>query len=428
MSKLLNKPFNAFTIYALVVLVCSVPVYYLVVDSIWLEELDEHNFIIKEQIENRFNTVEINEAELENTLKIWNLLQPGTKISPLNLPKIKTDSIYTTTKANDYSSLNEIDRFRGLSSYIYINKKPYHLTVETNVEEADETFLAITLVTFFFFSILVAGFILLNRRIAKKIWQPFQSTLNKVKSFDLLTDKNIEFEKSGIEEFEELNIELSRLIERNILIFNQQKIFIENASHELQTPLAVLKSKVEMLLQNKDLTEQQSELINSINIPLSRVTRINKNLLLLAKIENKQFSEREQIDLKEVLNENLELLSDYIEAKGITIEKKLDNPAPVFSNKALLEILLNNLLINAITHNVENGRIRIDCAESRLTVSNIGNSELNSITLFKRFSISSSETTNSGLGLSIVKEICSRYQWQIDYTFQNNLHSFSVQF
>jgi signal transduction histidine kinase len=428
MSKLLNKPFKAFTIYALVVLVCSVPVYYMVVDSIWLEELDEHNLIIKERIENRFNTIEINEAELENILKIWNLLQPGTQIIASNLPEVKADSIYTTRRTNAYSSVNEIDRFRGLSSCIYINKKPYHLTIETNVEEADETFLAITLVTFLFFSLLVAGFIVLNRRIAKKIWQPFRNTLNKVKSFNLLTDKNIEFEKSGIEEFEELNTELSKLIERNILIFNQQKAFIENASHELQTPLAILKSKVEMLLQNKDLTEKQSELINSINTPLSRVTRINKNLLLLAKIENNQFAEGEHIDLTTILNENLELLADYIEAKGITIEKKISNPIRVFSNKTLLEILLNNLLINAITHNSVNGKIHIDCVEKRLTVSNTGNSELSSNTLFKRFSISSSETTNSGLGLSIAKEICARYNWQINYTFQNNLHSFSIWF
>lgn len=428
MSKLLNKPFKAFTIYALVVLICSVPVYYSVIDYIWLEELDEHNLIIKERIESRFNTIEINEEELANTLKIWNLLQPGTKIDSSTFLEVKADSTYTITRAQDYSSGNEIDRFIGLSAYIHINKQPYHLTVETNVEEADETFFVIALVTFLFFSILVAGFIVLNRRIAKKIWQPFQNTLKKVKLFDLLTDKNIEFEKSEIEEFQELNSELSKLIERNILIFNQQKVFIENASHELQTPLAVLKSKVEMLLQNRDLTEQQSELINSINIPLSRVTRINKNLLLLAKIENSQFSERENIDLTAVLNENLELLSDYIEAKGITIEKKHSNPTLVFSNKALLEILLNNLLINAIIHNTENGKIRIDCSENKLTVSNTGKTELNNKTLFKRFTISSSETTNSGLGLAIVKEICIRYQWQIDYGFQNNFHSFSVRF
>lgn len=428
MSKLLNKPFKAFTIYALVVLICSVPVYYSVIDYIWLEELDEHNLIIKERIESRFNTIEINEEELANTLKIWNLLQPGTKIDSSTFLEVKADSTYTITRAQDYSSGNEIDRFIGLSAYIHINKQPYHLTVETNVEEADETFFVIALVTFLFFSILVAGFIVLNRRIAKKIWQPFQNTLKKVKLFDLLTDKNIEFEKSEIEEFQELNSELSKLIERNILIFNQQKVFIENASHELQTPLAVLKSKVEMLLQNRDLTEQQSELINSINIPLSRVTRINKNLLLLAKIENSQFSERENIDLTAVLNENLELLSDYTEAKGITIEKKHSNPTLVFSNKALLEILLNNLLINAIIHNTENGKIRIDCSENKLTVSNTGKTELNNKTLFKRFTISSSETTNSGLGLAIVKEICIRYQWQIDYGFQNNFHSFSVRF
>lgn len=428
MSKLLNKPFKAFTIYALIILACSIPVYYLVVDFIWLDELDEHNQIIKERIENSFNNAQIEESELNSLLKNWDRLQPNTTLTPSYLSVLKPDSTYTITKQNRYVEHNEIDRFRVLSAYININGKLYHLQIETNIEEADETMLAIAVVTLLFFALLVIGFILLNRRIAKQIWRPFRNTLEKLKSFDLTTQQTVSFDKTDIEEFEELNQSLQKLIDKNISVYNQQKTFIENASHELQTPLAVLKSKLDLLLQNKDLTNEQSEIINAIELPLSRVSRINKNLLLLAKIENKQFSVVENIELTEVINETLELLIDYTTAKQITVDKNLPEKLALTCNKTLLEILISNLLINSIVHNAENGKINIDFSGRTLTVSNTGKIELDNKKIFERFIVSSSETANSGLGLAIVKEICNRYQWQINYTFQNNLHFFSVQF
>ena len=428
MSKLLHKPFKAFTIYALIILACSIPVYYLVVDFIWLDELDEHNHIVKERIEYSFNNAQIEENELNSLLKNWGKLQPSTTLTPSDLSVPKPDSTYTITKQNTYVEHNEIDRFRVLSSYISINGKLYHLQIETNIEEADETMLAIAIVTLLFFALLVIGFIFLNRRIAKQIWQPFRNTLKKLKSFDLTTQRAVSFDKTNIEEFEELNQSLQKLIDKNISVYSQQKTFIENASHELQTPLAVLKSKLDLLLQNKNITSEQAELLTAIDLPLSRITRINKNLLLLAKIENKQFAEVENIELTEVINETIELLSDYTTLKQISVDENFSEKLFLSCNKTLLEILVNNLLINAIVHNTEQGKIQISFSNKTLTISNTGKTALSNEKLFERFTISSSETANSGLGLAIVKEICNRYNWHIHYTFENNLHSFSVQF
>jgi signal transduction histidine kinase len=275
---------------------------------------------------------------------------------------------------------------------------------------------------------LVIGFILLNRQIAKQIWRPFRNTLEKLKSFDLTTQQTVSFDKTDIEEFAELNQSLQKLIDKNISVYSQQKTFIENASHELQTPLAVLKSKLNLLLQNKNITSEQAELLTAIDLPLSRMTRINKNLLLLAKIENNQFAEIETIELTEIINETLELLIDYTTTKQITIDKNLSEKLTLTCNKTLLEILVNNLLINAIIHNTEQGKIQISFSDKTLTVSNTGKTPLNNEKLFERFAVSSSQTTNSGLGLAIVKEICNRYQWKINYAFENNFHSFAVKF
>lgn len=428
MSKLLHKPFKAFTIYALIILACSIPVYYLVVDFVWLDELDEHNHIVKERIEYSFKNAQIKENELNNLLKNWEKLQPSTTLMPSDLSVPKSDRTYTIKKQNRYVEHNEIDRFRVLSSYININGKLYHLQIETNIEEADETMSAIAVVTLLFFALLVIGFIILNKQIAKKIWQPFRNTLEKLKSFDLTTQQTISFDKTDIEEFEKLNQSLQKLIDKNISVYNQQKTFIENASHELQTPLAVLKSKLDLLLQNEDVTNEQSEIINAIELPLSRVSRINKNLLLLAKIENSQFTDKESNEVTELVNETLELLNDYTEAKEIIINKFLSEKLTVTCNKTLLEILINNLLVNAIVHNVQNGIINVDFSGHTLAISNTGKVALDNTKLFERFSASSSETSSSGLGLAIVKEICNRYNWQIHYSFQEGKHNFQVTF
>jgi signal transduction histidine kinase len=428
MSKLLNRPFKAFTLYALIVLACSVPVYYYVVESIWLEELDEHNSIIKERIAFRFGNTKVNNDELNDIIELWNVLQPGTSITPTLFKEIKIDSIYTSTHLNKYSDENEIDRFRGLSTYIKINKIVYNLKIETNVEEVDETLIAIALVTFVFFSIMIGGFIILNRYLSKKIWEPFNNTLNKLKNFDLLRDNKIEFEKTDIEEFIHLNNELEKLIRRNISIYYQQKSFIENASHELQTPLAVLKSKVEILLQNEKLSEDQSLIINSIHNQLSRVSRINKNLLLLAKIENDQFIEEEQVDVKDVIDESLEILVDYIIAKDIRLNIEKSVGLMLKCNRALMEILINNLLINAITHSQTNATLKIQLVNNLLIISNSGEAKLTKDSIFKRFSTISKTTNNSGLGLSIVQEICKRYDWEIEYDFIEFNHVFRLNF
>jgi signal transduction histidine kinase len=428
MSKLLNKPLKAFAIYALLVLACSIPVYYLIVDYIWRSELDEYNQIVRKRIETGLNKLDLNEEEWDKTITLWNQTQPGTTISNAATDRILPDSTYTIMRQDPMHTGEDLERFRGLSAYIMIKGKPYHLNVEINVEEAHETVLAIAAVTFLFFIILLTGFMLLNRNIASRIWKPFHSTLDRLKSFDLNSHKNIDLERSEIEEFEQLNEVLKQLIEKNISVFRQQKEFTENASHELQTPLAILKSKIDLLIQNETFTEEQSELIASLNLPISRVSRINKNLLLLAKIENQQFLEDQKINISELLQQNIDFLGEHLIAKNNTVETEIRSDISIHANKSLVEIMLVNLLLNAIRHNPVDGLIKIRLTDAKLTISNSGDRALNPDTLFKRFMTSSTSTPSSGLGLAIVREIGNRYGWKISYSFQQGLHSFSVQF
>lgn len=425
MSKLLDKPFKSFSIYALIILVCSIPVYYFTVDAIWMEELDEHNWIIRTRMERGIQKMKVGERELNKTFKVWNSLQPGTKLIAIDESNVQKDRAYTSSIYNNFE--HEMDRFRVLSTTIRIHGKLYLLTISTNVEEADETLISIAFITIFFFLFLVLGFVFLNKRISKKSWKPFYKTLDALKKFDLNRDQYIQLEKSDIEEFEVLNNELTALIEKNTSAFNQQKRFIENASHELQTPLSVLKTKMDILLQNESLSKEEASTIETINSNLSRISRINKNLLLLAKIENHQFTEELFVDVQKTLEETIELLNDYIENNGMQIQMTVI-PYSVKCNPTLLEVLLNNLLTNAIRHGNPNDLIRIDLADNKLTFSNSGNESLDPDHLFVRFAISSNETVNSGLGLAISKEICDRYNWKLSYLFNDHLHRFSIEF
>lgn len=425
MKPLLSKTTKPFIIYVLIILVISIPAYYLVVDAIWKHELDEHNDIVARKTASQINSLKLSEEKLIETIQFWNDVQPSTNIRKLEKNDNLKDSIFIVEKPHDFLHFEEVDRFRCLSKVIYLNKKPYRFNIETNIEETQETIFFISITTVFLFVLIVGGLLVLNRRLSKSVWKPFRETLDQLKTFSLNNQTKIEFSKTDVSEFDELNQSLTKLIEHNVSVYKTQKEFTENASHELQTPLAILKNKLDILLQNQDLTEKQYQIAEEMNRALSRSSRINKNLLLLAKIDNKQF-DSETFHLNEVLNQSLEILQEHFEQKNISVNTEISDNVKVNGNIGLTEVLINNLIINAIRHTSINGSISIKLNNSVFEVSNSGTEKLNSDLLFKRFSRFSKDNNGSGLGLAIVKEICKSQNWTIDYRFENNNHIFSV--
>ncbi len=395
------------------------------VDAIWKHELDEHNDIVARKTASQINSLKLSEEKLIETIQLWNDVQPSTNIRKLEKNDNLKDSIFIVEKPHDFLHFEEIDRFRCLSKVIYLNQKPYRFNIETNIEETQETIFFISITTVFLFVLIVGGLLFLNRRLSKSVWKPFRETLDQLKTFSLNNQTKIEFSKTDVSEFDELNQSLTKLIEHNVSVYKTQKEFTENASHELQTPLAILKNKLDILLQNQDLTEKQYQIAEEMNRALSRSSRINKNLLLLAKIDNKQF-DSETFHLDEVLNQSLEILQEHFEQKNISVNTEISDNVKVNGNIGLTEVLINNLILNAIRHTSINGSILIRLSQSEFEVSNSGTGKLNGDLLFKRFSRFSKDNNGSGLGLAIVKEICKSQNWTIDYRFENNNHIFSV--
>ncbi len=427
MKPLLSKTTKPFIIYLLVILAISVPVYYFVIDGIWEAELDEYNKIVADKTVYKLNQLNLSEEELDESIALWNKIQPATNIHPLPANDNLKDSTYSVDKKNLPYSTEKTERFRGLSTVVHINENPYRFTVETNIEETRATIMALTVLTVLFFVFIVVGLLLLNRRLSRRIWKPFQETLDKLKSFKLNNQKEIKFEKTDTKEFEELNQSLEKLISHSIATYKSQKEFTENASHELQTPLAVLQNKLDILLQSEDLTANQYHLAEEMNRALIRSSRINKSLLLLAKIENNQFDGSEIIQVDALLIQRIEALQEHFKEKGITIQTRILSALTLKGNSMLTETLVNNLLINAIRHTEPGGLIKVEVSKLGFEVGNSGVQALDQDLLFKRFSRMSASSSGSGLGLSIVKEICKFHGWSVHYRFDGQNHRFSVQ-
>lgn len=427
MKPLLSKTTKPFVIFLLIVLTISIPVYYYVIDVIWQDELDEHNEIVAEKTAHELNRLNISAEDLQKNIALWNQIQPGTNIEKISSKKLPKDSIFTEEKYKPFSADPTIERYRSLRKIVFIKNSPYLFTIETNIEETESTIMIISFITFFFFTLIVIGLVVLNRRLSKIIWAPFNDTLNQLKKFNLNNQNKINFIKTDTKEFEELNDSLSRLIDHSIAVYKGQKEFTENASHELQTPLAIIKNKLDILLQSKDLTDQHYEIVEEINMALTRSSRINKNLLLLAKIENSQFDIVE-IEIDEQVKHSISNLEEHIDQKNISLSTNIEENVKSLGNISLTDVLINNLLINAIRHTDVDGNIKIELSKQYLRISNSGFEGLNSDLIFKRFSRFSNDSSGSGLGLAIIKEICRFQKWEIGYNFQDNSHIFSVKF
>lgn len=426
MKKLLNKSLRRLIIYALLVLAASVPVYYFLVDYIWTKELDEHNEIVAKRIETEFNNLNFNDQQLAESIALWNKIQPETSIQRVENSQIKKDSLFTMMRQNPHYEEANLDRFRVLKTNVKLKGVDYFVTVETNIEETEETVIYIAMVTFIFYLILVVGFIILTRKSSDVLWKPFRDTLQKLKSFQLNKTESLDFDKTDTVEFEELNDALIKLIDNNIKVYRSQKEFTENASHELQTPLAIIRNKLELLQQEDNLTEKQYHLIEDVNMSLGRISKINRNLLLLSKIENHQFRKKETINFENLLKENIQILNVFSEEKQLSINLKSESVS-VLSNPILTEILINNLLTNAIKYADNSSEIKIELTDEKLSISNKGDQALDQEKLFRRFS-KMSTSKGSGLGLAIVKYIVLDNQWTIDYNFQDYEHLFILKF
>ncbi len=205
------------------------------------------------------------------------------------------------------------------------------------------------------------------------------------------------------------------------------KEFTENASHEIQTPLSIIRSKLDIMIQDEALSQKQSELAKEAYSSIKKLSRLNQSLLLLAKIDNQQFGDKEEIDLSKKVKEKIDDFRELWCSHNLPCTSEIQESS-CSMNPELLDILLNNLFSNAGNHNVPNGFIRITLEKNKLTVCNSGAGPLDEKKLFTRFYKTSVNSSHNGLGLSIIKQITKISGINIAYCYHDNAHSFIVTF
>jgi signal transduction histidine kinase len=250
--------------------------------------------------------------------------------------------------------------------------------------------------------------------------------MQRLKQFKIGTGNPIIFPATDIDEFHFLNDNLASTIQQAEHEYNVLKEFTENASHEMQTPVAIVRSKLDLLIQQEYLSEDQAEIIRSAYSGIKRLHKLNQSLLLLTKIENRQFEERAYINLKEKVTEKMEQLHEVWNETNITVEAHLED-AIISANEVLIDILLNNLFSNAGRHNIANGYISVILQQGTLTITNLGSdAPLDTHKMFQRFYKGSQHSRNNGLGLSIIKQICDHSGIQVTYRQVKHEHHFTL--
>lgn len=421
MTKLLNKTLRYYSLFAITLLLCSGPFFYWLSEKLYLDDVDEAIILRKREFfQNNMHALR------EQEVATWNRFNRDIHI----LPYTTTSQKETIFQKTFFDTLyQEWEPYRILYSDVKIEGKPYTLMIRLNLVESKDLIQTIGVLYLIILSVLLAGFVLVSRFVSRTVWKPFYFALATIEKFNIDKTENAVFSKTKIKEFHLLNTALENLIEQNHKAYQTQKQFTQNAAHELQTPLAVFQSKLDLLLQEQSLTQPQSVILQSLYDAASRLSRINKNLLLLAKIENNQFVETTTFSINDLITEALPYFKEQAEQKKLLIDVSNKKTLTVGANKGLTEIMVNNLLLNAIRHNKENGSISILISDRQLTISNSAcNKGLNPNEIFQRFGKTSDDAYSSGLGLSIVKEICDRYNWQVRYSYSNELHFFTVQF
>lgn len=420
-KKLLQKTLRYYIIFSLVVMLLGVPLFFFINQWLYLHEADEALQVKKEEFV-KFFVPQIK----ENEIAIFNKLNSDLHIEKNNEGIVK-DTIFERNFYNHMDKENE--PFRILRSPVTINNKSYIFSVRANLVDDYELALITLAVFTVIILILLIGLFIITRRLSITLWKPFYETLKQIEQFEIDKTSNPKLIANDIEEFNRLNNAINNLIQKNSSIYQSQKEFIENAAHELQTPIAIFKGKLENILQRKDLNSEQFKLIDDLNNTTTRLVKLNKNLLVLSKIDSNSYYEIKKINLHEIINNQLTFFSEQALSKKISITTELEENVVVSSNHFLAEMLISNLFLNTINHNVLNGEINIKLTNDRLLFSNTGALlPLQTEKMFERFSKSNPSSQGNGLGLSIIKKIVDTNHWSINYSFIDRMHTFEIVF
>lgn len=319
-------------------------------------------------------------------------------------------------------------------TYIFQNDDGtfYELEVSTpNIDKTDLKEAIFNWIVILFLAILLS-IVLLNLWTIRRSMRPLKKLLKWLDEYEITSSPKPLNNPTRIFEYKVLNDVVQNSLKRTENAYNQQKLFIGNASHEMQTPLAICSNRLELLLEDNSLTESQVVEILKTKQSIDQLSQTNKSLLLLSRIDNRQFPKKDKVNLGEIISKYLPDYQMVFESKNIKTTYREKSPFILYMDESLAHSLVSNLLKNAFVHNCTNGTISIVVDENYFTVKNTGaDIALNKDLIFERFYHTPENKGSVGLGLSIVKAICELYKINISYSFEDNSeeknHSFRLE-
>ena len=414
--KLINYISRRYVVYAIIILLIAIPVFYFSLRYLMLKSLDENINHQKAWIEKQLKTTKPdNFISFENSIIVRQSNNPKVFDSLYNQPVFIPDD-------------NETVMHRISLSNTIINDKAYEIRIQKSMIEDEDLLNSILVLQLILVMVLLSGLITINFHLSKKLWKPFNDIVHKLSVYRVDSNTDYQFMPTNIEEFKNLGNSIKNLIKRNQKLYKTQKEFTENASHELQTPIAVMQSNIELLMQTSPISQEQAELIEGISMAGNKMQRLNRTLLLLTKIENNQFPDTEKLKINTIVQKLLNQYEEPAAQKNIHWEVNMDSEIEIVANPILIDVLIGNILSNAIRHSEIAGIVSVKTSHRKLIIANHGNEELNEKELFQRFKKQSENTNSIGLGLEISKKICDLYHYNIQYQFSNQMHQFSINF
>ena len=414
--KLITK-YNRVNIIATIqVLLIGSTCYYFIIRFVLIKQLD--------------NTLKVEEAEITAIVRTRNSLPEASRyrdqmtlFTEVDGPRRRKFSNITLYD----SAHHEFNPYRHLQFPLNVNGKYFLASVTKSETETEDLLILIVIITMAVIVLLLLMLFLANRVLLRKIWQPFYHTLQSIRDFHISSRQAIKENSSEIDEFRYLDKALNEMTGRLVREYERVRIFADNASHEMQTPLAIINSKLDLLIQDQGLQEKQMKQLQEMYDAVGRMSKLNQSLLLLTKIDNNQFVDAETLDLAGLITHKLRQMEDITNDSNLEVTLALQ-PVTLALNGYLADILLNNLVGNCFHHNVPGGKIDIELTTRRLTIRNTGPAlSFDASAIFERFK-KSDRSQGTGLGLAIVKQICDSLHYTIRYGFEQGMHTFTIDF
>ncbi len=360
--------------------------------------------------------------ETEGNVMTMYMFRPITSEQAANYKEEYFDSTVYIQVEDEYEPVRVMK-----SCFMMPDGQFYELELKISTLEREDMIEAIWEYLLVLFLMMFISLLIMTRYVLRKTFIPLDKLMNWLRKIQPGREVPPLETGTDIKEFSELGKAAVEMGNRSYKAYIQQKQFLENASHELQTPLAIIQNKIELMADSESLDESNMQQLSEIYSTLGRTVKLNKSLLLLSRIENGQFVESEEIDMGGLISEVLEEISDIYIEKNIQINYTSEGVFTARMNRMLARILVTNLLKNAFTHNLPGGELAIKIKSSQIQISNTGTGGLDENKIFERFYHPQTANKESiGLGLSIVKTITASYGLSLTYSW-NGMHSIILQ-